>query len=258
MIQVPLRRIVRPLQPGIREEAFRRETVHASLPRSACALVLVDVWDRHHIASHQERCDAVVRSTISPLLGVARRSGLRVIHAPGSSVATKFGATIPEPNRWVGESSPGAWPPADFRSASGGWDWLGQGPAAAEVERLRGERTIHPEALPIAGEWVVGGGEALFSAFRTSGTLFVFFAGFAANICVLYREYGMRAVRGAGYQVVLLRDATTAVEFSETVDGERCLQSAIDEVEMNLGWTATAMELAGALGGPTVGVSGLV
>ena len=44
------------------------------------------------------------------------------------------------------------------------------------------------------------------------------FVGFAVNICVQFRDYGMRAMRDRGYRPILLCDATSAIETCETYD----------------------------------------
>ena len=51
---------------------------------------------------------------------------------------------------------------------------------------------------------------------RERGILYLIYVGFATNICVPDRDYGMRAMRERGYALVLVRDATTGVEASDT------------------------------------------
>ena len=57
------------------------------------------------------------------------------------------------------------------------------------------------------------------------------FAGFATNWCVLGRDYGIRSMSRYGYNMVLLRDATTGVEFPDTYDNLFTTEIAIREVE---------------------------
>ena len=76
-----------------------------------------------------------------------------------------------------------------------------------------------------------------------------FFAGFAANLCVLNRDYGMRAFHGRGYGTVLVRDGTVAIEAASTVDRGVLLEAAVVEAEMNFSGSIASGELRVALQG---------
>ena len=76
----------------------------------------------------------------------------------------------------------------------------------------------------------------------------LFYAGFATNICVQFRDYGMQAMRKRGYNLILLRDATTGIESAETAGGLWATKAAIFYTEMKLGVTALAADLRKACG----------
>src|SRR5918911_1717435 len=65
------------------------DTVLELDPRQT-ALVLVDVWNKHHVKSHMERTGQIMRERIAPLLPVVRQAGIRVIYAPSPEVAHKY------------------------------------------------------------------------------------------------------------------------------------------------------------------------
>ena len=80
------------------------------------------------------------------------------------------------------------------------------------------------------------------------GVRTLFYVGFATNMCILDRPYGMKRMRSLGYDVILIRDATTAVEFHDTLDGLWATELAIRYVEYALGYTCTAHDFIEGLG----------
>lgn len=252
-LHIPLRHIQRKKRLGINESEFQPTEELLRFPLKHCALVLVDVWDQHHITSHQQRCEAITQAVIAPLLHHARQAGLTVIHAPGPDIAVKYPQcpTI-DPSRgdqWLGMTT-SDWPPADYQQRSG--DYAALWPATdsslpEDVARLRTTRQIAPALEPFANEAVIATGQQLATELAAHDKLLIFYAGFAANICLLFRDYGMRAMRGHGYDVALVRDATTAIEVAATYKNETLLQAAIADVEMNLGYSICSNDLIAAL-----------
>lgn len=59
----------------------------------------------------------------------------------------------------------------------------------------------------------------------------LFYAGFATDRCVLARPYGIERMRSLGYQVILLRDCTTGLEYHDTLEGMWVTQVAIHRIE---------------------------
>jgi len=240
-LYLPIRRIARPARIGIRESDYAAAVVPVEVPLSGCALVLVDVWDRHHIASHAERTDAVVRAVLAPLLATARRTGLRVVHAPGLAAARHHPQAHCEGarERWVGPERDPEWPPGPVAWTSDAVE--------PEVAELRASRRIHPLCEPQGDEPVVADGEQLHAVLMAERRRVLFFAGFAANLCVLNRDYGMRAFHARGYAAVLVRDATVAIESAETEPRGALLEAAVAEAEMSFSGTLSSGELARAL-----------
>ena len=54
-----------------------------------------------------------------------------------------------------------------------------------------------------------------------------------------FRVYGCRALREAGYNVILLRDCTTGIEVSQTVASLDMTNAAIRNIEMKVGTSTT-------------------
>lgn len=207
------------VDPGV--EWLETNTGYATLdwtiPLAQTALVLVDVWQRHYIKDTELRGEAVVRDKLVPLLAACRRAGLQVVHAPSPPVAKVH----PNWLRLVGEAEVkpeyGDWPPAQFRHRSGPYRRYGRPvePREAERQKLPPLR-IHPSAQPLAGEPVVASGEELHRYCRQQGVLFLVFAGFNTNACILDRDYGAIRMNRRGYEAILVRDCTTGMESRET------------------------------------------
>lgn len=142
---------------------------------------------------------------------------MQVIHAPSPPVA-KF-----HPN-WVKlvpasemNTKRDSWPPAAFRSLSGPYQAYSrpEEPREAEKQSLP-TLTFHPKIVPVGKEAVVATGEELHRYCKEQGILFLFFAGFNTNACIISRDYGTLQMSNRGYQVMLVRDCTTGMESKYT------------------------------------------
>ena len=111
-----------PTSVPCREENFVVRELDFALPVEQTALVLIDLWNVHHIDSWIERAEAVTTEVIAPLIGRARECGLTIVQAPSPGVLANFpdkyevyqGCT-PEPE----PGPPQSWPPAEFRNRQG-------------------------------------------------------------------------------------------------------------------------------------------
>jgi nicotinamidase-related amidase len=74
----------------------------------------------------------------------------------------------------------------------------------------------------------------------------VILAGFAANACLLQKPGAVGDLAALGYQVVVLRDCTTAIEAPWSVDDLVATQATMDYVEMAFGYTATSEDFLAA------------
>ena len=87
------------------------------------------------------------------------------------------------------------------------------------------------------GEYVHGD-PPLHRWFKRRGVTHVVYVGFATNICLIHRPYGVRKTHSDGYEVLVLRDATTGVEYPDTLDGMWATRVALREIERSYGHTA--------------------
>jgi nicotinamidase-related amidase len=207
------------VDPGV--EWLETNTGYATLdwhlPLSQTALVLVDVWQRHYLKDTEERGENIINKNLVPMLNICRKSGLRVIHAPSPEVAQQHPNWIKLINPEEAKTKRDDWPPREFRTLSGQYHQYQRPHEPREEERRNlPELTFHPKVRPLANEAVVASGEELHRYCKKEGVLFLLFAGFNTNACILSRDYGTIQMSNRGYQVVLVRDCTTGMESART------------------------------------------
>ena len=207
--------------------------------------------------SFQERAGRICEETIRPVLEMARSVGMTVVHAPSPPVAEKFRQFWPE--EAADEETPVKlgrqnWPPEAFASCGEASGRISRLDAAVCIKSsstaLTEDRSIHPAVLPRPGDYVIATGDHLHDLCRERGILYLIYVGFATNICVPDRDYGMRAMRERGYALVLVRDATTGVEASDTYPTLAATSVMIHQFELrDVAGTITSDALLAALDG---------
>lgn len=219
-------------------------TLDWEIPVSQCALVLVDVWQRHYIREPEERAGKIIDESLVPLIRACREKKLEVIHAPASDAARVHPNRISPDTGPKPEKAPMDWPPKEFRHLSGPYSRYQRPvePREAERQSLPPLR-IHPKVEPVPGEVVVGTGDELHRYLKEKGKLFLFFAGFNTNACILSRDYGTIEMSKRGYQVLLVRDCTTGMESFESQATLAQTNGAILQLEMFGQYTVTSGEM---------------
>jgi len=213
-----------------------------SLPIEQTALVLVDVWSTHYIDSWLQRATDVTRERIVPLLQAAREAGVTVIHAPSPFVVERHHPEFtPTP---APPEEPSAWPPPAFRGIyrSGEYADFGRNrePRLQDaITRYQTELKISDQVKPLPDELIIATGDQLHDQLAERRILHLVYAGFATNWCVIGRDYGIIAMNERGYNIVLVRDATTGVEFHDSVEDLTATEIAIREVETKYAWSTT-------------------
>lgn len=241
------------VEPGV--EWVETNTGYAQLdwtiPLEQTALVLVDVWDRHYLKDTEARAEAVIDGKLAPLLGQCRASGMTVIHAPSPPQAMRHPNWVNAGKAAASRAHAADWPPPEFRSKSGPYQAYRRPaePRDPELARLRAGLTIHPKIQPVGTEPVVATGDELHALCRRLGVLFLFFAGFNTNACILVRDYGTLEMSRRGYEVILVRDCTTGMESCQSQPTLGQTNGAILFLEMFGQYTVTSDELRAGLKG---------
>ncbi len=221
-----------------------------NLPVQETALVLVDCWVGFPLESHRTRAETICRTKIKPVLETCREIGVAVVHAPDRATAENYpafryrpGPSTPATKRDEKPPNPTAasvdWPdkrkfyvPNKVLAEPRLKDWLDEN----NPDSYRIDASIEPAG----DDAVVATGDELQEFCRERRIRHLVYAGFATNFCVLNKHYGVRPMSKRGYNTVLIRDATTAVESSETVHGLWATRAAVFSFEVDVGVTVTA------------------
>ena len=242
------------VDPGVEyvESNFQHVFQDWTLKAEETGLVMVDCWDLHPIVSHLARTEAICQERIAPVAQACRDTGITVVHAPSPPTAEKYPQWVryaSEAELFGAAAEPAAWPPEEFRKKEGEYEQFAKPPEPVLDEwreTQMGERKIVPCLEPKPEDFVIATGEQLHRLCRDRGIVHLLYCGFAANMCVPGRDYGTRAMNQRGYNIILLRDCTTAIEAHSTLDDFGLTNAAMLETEMLLGHTATSEELLAA------------
>ncbi|MEC9380267.1 MAG: cysteine hydrolase family protein [Candidatus Latescibacterota bacterium] len=235
-----------PRLSGMVEARFERRQLHWRLPTQHTALILVDVWSEHYITTHLARGEKITRERIAPLIETFDRFGAQVIHAPSPNCEPRYSHLVPdEAGPWRTGEGRDDWPPEEFRSKTGPYAELGRPQEARdeEFERIITERRVIDDVEPSEGDQVIFDGDQLHRLLHAREVYTLFYVGFAANMCVLHRDYGMRAMAARGYDVVLVRDATSAIEMADTLDNLEITAASVRDVEVGVGYSVLTGDL---------------
>ena len=252
---MPIRRYVTHTAEGVSNIEANFGYVHRNVDIDSreTALVLVDCWDHHYIESWLTRAKDVMTTRLAPLAAACREAGILVIHAPGMNVAGRYADWMDDPEDWDRNRTDG-WPPADFVARNAPYEDLHWGSEPSMSPELKdwmdyssNRMMIYRDVAPVAGDLVIATGDQLHSLLRRKGILHLIYAGFATNWCVLNKDYGFRAMTWRGYNGVILRDGTTAVETHESYTTEQMRDFAVLTMEMTMGYSSTVDELIGSL-----------
>jgi len=233
------------------EANLSHQSYEWQIPTEQIGLVLVDCWDLHALSSYIERTDRISAEVLAPVAEACRNAGIAVIHAPSPPVAKHY-------PQWVKYASaqelfvrqePADWPPAQLRRGEG--EYARYGKPLEPVREEWSQHNLHKRKIigclePQPDDFVIATGEQLQRLCRHQGIAYLIYGGFAANMCVPGRDYGTRAMGQRGYNIVLLRDATTAIEADSTLDEMRLTQAAIFDTEMRIGHTMLSADLLSA------------
>ncbi len=236
----------------VTETDFQHNTLHWTLPIGEIALVMVDVWSDHYVTSHLQRGRDITLECIRPVLESFRKIGATVIHAPSPACAKKYPrwTQFAGDNEVKGTPAKGQddWPPAEFRSKSGEYEkWTRpKEPKDQVFEDIIENRRIIPEVEPQDGDFVIVNGDQLHRLLSHRKILHLFYVGFAANMCVPFRDYGTRAMNNRGYGIILIRDCTSAIEVADTAEDLLLSRAAVIDTELNIGYTVSSSDLVAA------------
>ena len=192
------------------------------------AVIVCDMWDRHHCLNATKR-GGEVAPRMNDVLKNARSRGATIIHAPSSCMefyanhaGRKAALAVPksknlpkEIGTWcykIPSEEKGAYP---IDQTDGGEDdeaaehkeWADKLAAMGRNPKAPWKRQT--DLLEIAdGDFISDNGEEIWSLLEQRGIGNVILVGVHTNMCVLGRPFGLRQMAKNGKHVVLMRDMT--------------------------------------------------
>lgn len=187
---------------------------------------------------------AIIRDLIAPCLIAARRIGMPVIHVQPELIGNRYlDRQPPIPNEPNAAAAPFGWAPISSNQS-------------VRANRVHGEGYNDWEGwkdLDIAEPVRPEGDEPMFVTtdqldlwLREQGIDTLIYAGFCTNLCILDSPAAMRAMANRGYRCALLREATLAVEFPETLAQRTHTEVALRYIECWIGYTAAVNDFLAA------------
>jgi nicotinamidase-related amidase len=187
----------------------------------------------------------VIEDFAAPALEAARRAGLTIAHVQPESIAKLYPELRPpapeDPRKGgaVAETPSWGWAPvsshASDRAAKvhglGFMDWEGWK-----------DLDIAEPLKPVDGEAMIVATDEFDAWLRARGIDTLIYIGFCTNLCILDSPASMKPMASRGYRCVLLREATLAVEFPDTLEERLNTRVALRYIESWVGYTAATAD----------------
>jgi putative heme-binding domain-containing protein len=179
------------------------------------AVVVCDMWDRHHCPDATERVGEMA-PRMNEVLKAARSKGMLIIHCPSDTMefyqdhpARKLAQAAPKvatqiPLQGWCSLSGGKEPPLPIDDSDGGCD------GCPECPSYRAWKQQHPALEIMDGDAITDSAEA-FYLMRQRGITNVIVMGVHINMCVLGRPFAIRQMVAQGQNVLLMRDLTDSM-----------------------------------------------
>ena len=215
-------------EPGQKTRLMQHEQPQ-TWPAAQTAVIVCDVWDRHHCLNAVRRMEEFL-PRLQQVLDEARQKGAIIIHSPSDcmpayenhparqrAVAMPAAANQPPEIRYWCSQIPAEeqamWP---IDQSDGGEDddpaeharWAAQLTAEGRNAALPW-KSQHPSIqIDAARDYISDRGDEVWNILESRGIRHVILTGVHTNMCVLGRPFGLRQLARAGKQVVLVRDLT--------------------------------------------------
>ena len=221
-----------------------------TLPATATALIICDMWDRHWCDTATQRVDALAHK-ISPVVDLARQRGVLIIHAPSETMDfyKDYPARLkmlqlpqvqpPEPLALTD-------PPLPIDDSDGGCD----NPDNSLKPNTRTWTREHSAIHILDGDLISDNGREVYNALHAHGIRTLLFAGVHANMCILNRSFAIRQMTRWGIRCILIRDLTYAMYNPASrpfVSHQRGTEMVIEHIESYWAPSVTSQELTRAL-----------
>ena len=197
-----------------RVEAFKGSgvwnevVISDSIPMKETALIICDMWDNHWCSGAAKRV-TVLAPKINATVEAARKSGIRIIHAPSETMSFYKDARQRQAMLQVQKAEPPAAidlpsPPLPIDDSTGGCD------TTADKFFKAWSREI--STIRIAdNDMISDNGPEVYSLLKRDGIRNLLVMGVHTNMCVLNRTFAIKQMTRWGIRCILVRDLTDAM-----------------------------------------------
>lgn len=214
------------------------------------ALVVMHAWDSSgderfpgwsRCVEYRPRARLITETVFPPLLGAARRNGLRCYHVVGGN--DSYYRHLPEYAETLALAGAGPdYPQVQSDSILERLEVFRRHEIFPGRENLddveRGWKTLDfaPEARPGPGEAIAENGHQLAALCHRDNVNHLVYVGFAINWCLLMSPGGMVDMNRYGLLCSTIPEAVTAVENADTAREEREKSQALWRTSLNFGF----------------------
>lgn len=202
-----------------------------------------DYWVDVGSPQNHELAWKVISEYAAPALDAARRGGMTIAHVQPESIAKLYKDMQP--------------PMPEAPPAQPSWGWAPVSSHASDrASRVHGpgfmewpgwkDLDIAIPLRPISGEAMIVTTDQFDAWLRSKGVDTLIYIGFCTNLCILDSPASMKPMAGRGYRCVLLREATLAVEFPDTIEQRVNTEVALRYIEAWVGYTASVADFTEA------------
>ncbi len=249
MLHLQLRSRVEPFKGSGEWHAVTFDT--AISPKET-ALILCDMWDKHWCQGATQRVE-VLAHKIAPVVDLARKHGVLIIHAPSETMDYYRDA----PQRKAILAIPSVTPPAPLSivepplpidDSDGGCDT----PNNPLPVNYRAWSREHPAIAIGEGDLISDNGREVYNALHSRGIKYLLVAGVHANMCILNRTFAIRQMTKWGVHCILVRDLTDSMYNPARrpfVAHDQGTQLVIEHIERYWAPTVASAQLVRALDG---------
>lgn len=196
------------VEPFHGSNQWNEVNVDYSFDPSHSAIVICDMWDKHWCRGATTRVVALAKR-LEPVLEIARRHGVTVVHAPSDTMS--FYTSAPQRQRIL--ALPMFAPPKEIEITAPGLP-IDDSDGGCDTPGDKEHRVwaCENQILKIAPEdFISDNGQEIYNLLRSRNIQTVFYTGVHTNMCILNRSFAIKQMTKWGIHCILLRDLTDAM-----------------------------------------------
>lgn len=213
------------------------------VPISHCAVLVIDMWDKHWCTTFTEQLKSLVPS-VNTFVTQMRELGLTIVHAPFG--VTGFYVNHPAYQNCIALAKEGVditTPTARIPSLQSAKYPTKRGPCSCGC-KLDSVWTRQHEGIEIADiDFLSDNWQLLYQIFQRLEIEVILTVGVALNCCVLSRGFGLVNFNHLGFTDILVQDLTDVVVNGTLTLHDKGMAAWVDYVEKHIAVTTTTNDI---------------